>query len=307
LGGDKPPIHLGWPGGPPATLFNHALATLQWNLEHLKEVEVSQLYVGHAAKYLQCAVRFFKDDAQRKTEITLLINEAIGETGEWGRALDWADNIKPDSCWWYYEFLILVLELKNTLGLSGDALLQAAIDYSKIVPREKIRIPIDVTSHPISYLCLQYKCFWEYFNFPIVLVGVTANRLKISIAICVGSVYVSRLLVLDLSIGFHASDNTIHLARTFKALSRCQADLRKYYDRVNNLILSKLSCLYPNPMPIDPFIQLPSLVYQQSLSRTGQPTSALVDLGNMATAIIRKNTLSLERPRKYPKGCPNTT
>ncbi len=22
---------------------------------------------------------------------------------------------------------------------------------------------------------------------------------------------------------------------------------------------------------------------------------------------IRKNTLSLERPRKYPKGCPNTT
>ena len=23
--------------------------------------------------------------------------------------------------------------------------------------------------------------------------------------------------------------------------------------------------------------------------------------------VIRKNTLSLERPRKYPKGCPNTT
>ena len=225
LGGDEPPIHLGRPGGPPAALFNQALARLQWNLEHLQEVEVSRLDVERAAKYLQCAVRFFKDEAQRQTEITGLINEAIGENGEWGRALGWADNIKPDSCWWYYEFLILVLELKNTLGLSGDALLQAAIDYSKIVPREKVGIPIDVASNPIAHLCLQYKRFREYSNFPIVLVGATANRLEISIAVCVGPVYVSRLLVLDLSIGFHASDNTIRLARTFKALSHCRADL----------------------------------------------------------------------------------
>ena len=86
-----------------------------------------------------------------------LINEAIGQNGEWGYALDWADGIKPDSCWWHYLFLIQILELKNTLGLSGDALLQAIADYSKIVAREKVRSPIHVPSNPIAYLGLQYK------------------------------------------------------------------------------------------------------------------------------------------------------
>ena len=37
--------------------------------------------------------------------------------------------------------------------------------------------------------------------------------------------------------------------------------------------------------------------------------TGLVDSSSMHCFIdtIRKNTLSLERPRKYPKGCPNTT
>ncbi len=30
-------------------------------------------------------------------------------------------------------------------------------------------------------------------------------------------------------------------------------------------------------------------------------------VANKVHGIIRKNTLSLEHPRKYPKGCPNTT
>ena len=138
LGGDEPPIHLGRPGGAPAALFNHALAILQRSLEHLEEVEVSRLDVERAAKYLQCVVKFYKDEAQYQMAITELINEAIGENGEWGRTLGWADSIRPDSCWWYYEFLILVLDLKNTLGLAGDALLQAIIDYSKIIPQERV-------------------------------------------------------------------------------------------------------------------------------------------------------------------------
>jgi len=104
-------------------------------------------------------VTFYKDEGQRQKVITGLVDEAIGEKGEWRRVLGWADNIKPDSCWWCYEFLILVLELKNTLGLSGNALLQAAINYSKIVPQEKVRIPISTTSNPIAYLCCSTNAF----------------------------------------------------------------------------------------------------------------------------------------------------
>ena len=159
LGGDEPPIHLGRPGGAPAAIFNPALAILQRKLEHLEQVEISRLDVERATKYLQCAVTFYKDEAQRQKAITGLVDEAIGEKGEWGRVLGWADNIKPDSCWWCYEFLILVLELKNTLGLSGDALLQAAIDYSKIVPQEKVRILISTASNLVAYLCCSTSAF----------------------------------------------------------------------------------------------------------------------------------------------------
>src|SRR6266511_5669547 len=35
--------------------------------------------------------------------------------------------------------------------------------------------------------------------------------------------------------------------------------------------------------------------------------TSYVDYRSHARFYIRKNTLSLERPRKYPKGCPNTT
>ena len=142
LGGNDPPIHLGRPGGAPAVIFNPALANLQQRLDHLEELPVSRSEVGRAAKYLRCAITFYEGKARRRDAMQGLVDEAIGQKGEWTLALDWADNIKPDGSWWYDGFLILVLELKDTLGLSGDALLQAVVDYSKIVSREKVRCPI---------------------------------------------------------------------------------------------------------------------------------------------------------------------
>ena len=139
--------------------------------------------------------------------------------------------------------------------------------------------------NPVAYLCLQFKRFREFCNFPIVFVGATANRLEISVAVCVGPIYVTKLLTLDLSLGFHASDNIIRLARVFGALSRCRADLKHYYDRVRNLNFPRLSCLYPDPTPLDPSKVLPQLTYKQFLSRAGQPTSTLVDLGDATTAM----------------------
>ena len=87
---------------------------------------------------------------------------------------------------WHDLFLVQILELKNTLGLSGDALLQAIADYSKIVAREKVRSPIPVPSNPIAYLGLHYKPFQGYSNFPIVLVGVTTIVLKFASLFALG-------------------------------------------------------------------------------------------------------------------------
>lgn len=42
--------------------------------------------------------------------------------------------------------------------------------------------------------------------------------------VCIGSVYAMKLLVINLFLGFHASENIIRLADVFKALSRCRSD-----------------------------------------------------------------------------------
>lgn len=148
FGGPQPSIHLGRPGGAPATIFNPALATLQQHLDHLDQVQVTRSEVQRAAEYLRRAVQFYDDEAQRQKAVEELLDGAIGDKGEWEVVLGWADNIKPDGSWWHNKFLILALELKNTLGLSGDALLQAIVDYSKIISQERVRRLIFVTLNP---------------------------------------------------------------------------------------------------------------------------------------------------------------
>ena len=95
----------------------------------------------------------------------------------------------------------------------------------------------------------------------------------------------SRLLTLDLSFGFHGSDNIVRLARVFKALSQCRVDLEDYYDKVCKLRSPRLSCLFPNPTPVDPSVTLPNLTYRYFLSRAGQPTSVIAKLGEATTAM----------------------
>jgi hypothetical protein len=120
-------------------IFNPALAILQQRLEHLERVDVSRPEVDHAAKYLHCSVQFYKDESTRESAVKEIINKAIGEAGKWGCHINLAHSrIKPDGCWWHDVFLILVLELKNSLGLSGDALYQAVVDYTKIVSGDEV-------------------------------------------------------------------------------------------------------------------------------------------------------------------------
>lgn len=148
FGVDEPPIHLGRPGGAPATIFNPVLAKLQQRLDHLDQVQASRPEVDLAAKYVRSTVTFYKDESTRQNAIKGIVDEAIDENGRWTQTLGWADSIKPDCCWWHDVFLIVVLELKNTLGLSGDALFQAIIDYGKIVCRERVRCHVSAALNP---------------------------------------------------------------------------------------------------------------------------------------------------------------
>ncbi|KDR76199.1 hypothetical protein GALMADRAFT_210854 [Galerina marginata CBS 339.88] len=269
FGGEEPDLHVGRPGGAPAAIFNPVLASLQQSFSDLEQVNVSEDEALRAANYIRSAAKFYDWEDLRQEAIKELVDAAIAQPGAWGRPVNMApvNDIIPNACWWHDIFLILILELKNSLGLSGDALFQAVVDYIKMVS------------------CDQYKPFREYCNFPMVLIGATANRLEISIAVCVGPIYVTKLLTLDLSLGFRASDNVIQLARVFKVLSRHRVELQSYYQNVKNSASPRLSCLFPNPTPIDPSKALPKLTYRQFLSRSGQPTPDFVDLGGCTTAM----------------------
>lgn len=115
-------IHL---GGVPAMIFNSHIARLQQRLNNLEDLQVSPPDIERAAKR---AIMFHEDKANFRNAIKKMVNEAIGDEGAWGVAHD------------FKKFIVLVLEPKNTLGLSGDALLlQAIFDYSKIISQEKVR------------------------------------------------------------------------------------------------------------------------------------------------------------------------
>lgn len=155
FGGDQPNIHLGRPGGAPAVIFNPALAALQQRLDHLEQIAISGQEVDRAANYFRCAVQFFKDEKQRQGLIKDLVDRAVGKTGNWECPVDCGPSkIKPDGSWWHDVFLVLVLGLKNTLGVSGDAIYQSIIDYIKIVSRDKVQYPVSAASNPaLTFVC----------------------------------------------------------------------------------------------------------------------------------------------------------
>ncbi|KDR71453.1 hypothetical protein GALMADRAFT_253758 [Galerina marginata CBS 339.88] len=133
FGGEEPDIHVGRPGGAPAVIFSPVLAALQQSFDDLEKVDVSEGEAFLAANYIRCATKFYDREDLRQEAIKELVNAALGGADEWGISIDKApvNDVAPDCYWWYDMFVILVLELKDSLGLSGDALSQAVLDYTR--------------------------------------------------------------------------------------------------------------------------------------------------------------------------------
>lgn len=117
-----------------------------------------------------------------------------------------------------------------------------------------------------------------------VLIGIAGSRLEISIAIYVGAIFVSDLVTINLSRGFHGSDTTIRLARIFKALASCLQDLKSYYERIPTSSPSDYSFLYPHPITANE-TALPPIKYDKYLGLNGLPIETVPDLGERSTAV----------------------
>jgi hypothetical protein len=118
----------------------------------------------------------------------------------------------------------------------------------------------------------------------VVLIGIAGSRLQISIAVCVGAIFVSDLVTIDLSRGFHGSDTTIRLARIFNALASCRRELEDYYNNISPSPRSDSSFLYPHPISANN-TPLPEIKYDKYLGLDGSPIKTVPDLGERSTAV----------------------
>ena len=123
----------------PVAIFSAPLARLKQRLDNLDGVEVLPNNVAYAAKYLATASKTFRSEEQRRVVIEDTITKQLGPSGgEWDKPLEWAQNIRPDASWWRNDFAVILLVLKNTVGLGGEAVIQALVDFSKIVASNRV-------------------------------------------------------------------------------------------------------------------------------------------------------------------------
>ncbi|KAF6750431.1 hypothetical protein DFP72DRAFT_1072434 [Ephemerocybe angulata] len=247
----------------PAALFNDALGRLQQRLEKDDAIP-DEGTVEMASICIAQAMNTYDDEETYQNRMKLIVEEVLGRaTGKAG----FADDFEPGAWHWRSNgFFSMILELKNVPGINGDPIFQGIADLSKIISSAK------------------YNTFRGSCNFPVVLIGLAGSRIHISIAVYIGALFVSDLLTLELSGGFHGSATIIRLARIFKALKLCCRELQQYYEALRPSSRSDISFLYPHPIAAND-TPLPVIKYQKYLALDGSPIKTVPNLGQRCAAI----------------------
>jgi len=236
--------------GPPTALFNKELALLRYDLGHLEAFTPDSVDINNAFVFTENAVEFFTDESKREAALRPILGELLPGKNQWQMPTS-GGSARPDGVWLEGSFAYLVAEVKNEPGLGGDPFLQGLLAYSKILAQDEVRSP---SCHSTPLRCLaQYLPFLNRSNLPVVLLAIAGNCLVVSTAIFTDSIYVDKLVSVDLHFGPHASDNVVRVARTFIAINKCTERLRELY---SNLIRSVTTVppakiMWPNPT-VDP-------------------------------------------------------
>lgn len=144
LHGNNAFVHGGRPAcnyGPPPALFHSALAKLDYHLSHLdedlNELEFDAEFLYNVHLFIDRSLAIYDSEDDRSRELRTLINSLAGPGGE--PQIESFEGAKPDIMW-YRPFLSMILEVTNEYGSGGDALLQAALSYAKVVGNDAVRL-----------------------------------------------------------------------------------------------------------------------------------------------------------------------
>ncbi|KAL5485676.1 hypothetical protein ACEPAI_6717 [Sanghuangporus weigelae] len=140
---DSTGVHIHQPVGnygPPTALFHPALARLRHRLRHLDQIdEPSAAHFEWAHKFIQVCNNGFRKENLMEGELSQIIDALIGEDATWQEYLQ-DKRSRPDAVWGQI-IIRAILELKDVDGVGGNPILQATLDYAKILfqARNQIR------------------------------------------------------------------------------------------------------------------------------------------------------------------------
>lgn len=95
-----------------------------------------------------------------------------------------------------------------------------------------------------------------------------ANHFEVSAAVFADTVYVRKLLALDLYLNPFGRDDVLHAARIFLAINKCTDALRELYKNLPHAPIRPTRFLYPDPSTDPPnHTSIPQLYYLSKLDR----------------------------------------
>ena len=138
-------VHGGRPAGncgPPPALFNAALAKFDYHLRHLDEdvdeLDVDAYFLRDAHLFIEKSLAIYDSEDARCTELASLIDKLTGPGAVRHDAISKEDAL---DVLWDTTCPTMIEMIKNEFGIGGDAFLQAALSYCKILRSDTVCLP----------------------------------------------------------------------------------------------------------------------------------------------------------------------
>ncbi|KAI0808283.1 hypothetical protein C8Q74DRAFT_1363684 [Fomes fomentarius] len=287
-------FHAGRPSdkfGPPAALFSPVLGLLHYHLAHLDddlpEIRIDHHELQRAHAFISASLESY-DNEDARGEAVKALKASLHPNVQWKPT---RNGITPDVVFGSPASLPCgILQLKNEVGLDGDASLQARVSYVKCVTEDKEEI----------------KRLRKISNCPAVVIGLMGDLVEIGVTVYTDGPYSNYIFSSGrMRLDYHKDANVLRITRAFSAVKLALAGLQKYYEQLKNDPPPKLSIqhLFPSPVP-EPSWQgkMPRITFTDRLSRTGRPF-ILLDPSVVTSEVLADDRRSgLYIGKLYPSG-----
>ena len=233
-------------------LFDHALAGLQYDLEHFEALTPPDTTILHPYDLVSHSAGFFDDEDAGELILQDTLEILLPGSNRWQQSMS-GGVVEPGRVWFEGPFAYLIFELKNEPGLGG-------IRFYRVWPytiRSSNKRRYNSYPHPVGGPSTEYSEFCRWSNLPVVTLSMAGNHLKVSSAVFTDAVYADRLLLLDLRFGPYGPDNVLRVARVFVAVNKCTERLRELYSGLERLPKILPGVMYSSPITDPPESAIP--------------------------------------------------